>query len=261
MTDEPTAPPVNITLDATSPSTESTQAKITQEQQPVPTSQPTTQPPPAPPAQDRMAKAREAARTKALAHDINTCLCPFCKGRRKAAGIQQPPQSPRLKPADKSSTPSNTAKSGDVAVVHDRDKCPCTDCSQWRTERARSAAIARHARAAGERYDWENTPLSEAERHLGELRREVEEGARALKQRYSTASQQYVECAQCHTNIPNGRWAQSRQQVDRETGLPKAIFLCSQACINNYSYKPSNHGPDSGEPTGLHPEQRRAQPQ
>lgn len=202
----------------------------------------------------------EAARAKSLSHNITQCLCPFCRQRRVKEGVPHPPSKPRQpKPAkvnSKAEVHSNAPATPDV--LHDKDKCPCAECAGWRSDRARTAAQARYTKQAESQYDWDKADLRDAEQHLGEMRREIERGARILQQRFSTANQQFVKCEVCKKDILNGRWAQSKTIRDKETNLLRNIYLCSAACIANQSYNPANHGPVSGEPTGLHPEQGAA---
>lgn len=205
---------------------------------------------------DRMAAIREKARAKAEMHDITSCLCPYCRGRRKREGIPNPPSAPRTAkpPAAEKSKPTD-AITADPSIIHDRDHCPCPGCSEWRSERARKAALAKHAKAADTSYDWLNEPIDAAERHLADMRLEIERGAKIIQQRHSTASLKYVKCEVCKKDILNGRWVQARTIRDPHTNLQRNIFLCSTACVAQQSYNPAQRGPTSGEPTGFHPEQ------
>jgi hypothetical protein len=217
---------------------------------------------------DKLAIARAAARANALAkHDVHNCLCPYCRGERKRQNIPNPPKPAVVRQPKAQASPSLTSPTPAVAnvhphadsapIVHDRDKCPCTDCSEWRTDRARKAAEARYAKEAATSYDWESAPLSEAEQHLADMRREIEKGARALLQRFDTSKDKYVPCATCRKDIQNGLWVMQKNVKDAATGLNKNIFFCSAGCINMYQPNASQHGPTTGEPTGLHPEQSR----
>lgn len=212
---------------------------------------------------DRLALAREAARQKAESHDIHTCLCPYCKGRRKRAGIPQPISKPKTKPApqpQQAQQPESAPAPTNINpkdIIHDRENCPCAPCKEWRTERARLAANARYAKERAEQYDWENQPLLEAEQHLADMRREIERGAKLLHQRFSTSRDPDVPCINCGARIPNGRWVMQKSVRDDATGLTKPVFFCSGGCVNLYSNKQlsAQHGPTTGEPTGRHPEQ------
>lgn len=209
---------------------------------------------------DKLALARDAARKKSESHDINTCLCPYCKGRRKQAGIPQPPK-PAVVRQPKHTTAPTPEQPKEVIVakdvVHDRDSCPCHDCKEWRSERARLAANARYAKQSAEQYDWENQPLPDAEQHLAGMRREIERGAQILHKRYDTSHNADVPCERCGGRIPNGRWVMQKSIRDPETGLVRPIFFCSGGCVNLYSSQvnAAQHGPETGEPTGRHPEQ------
>ena len=224
--------------------------------------QPVDQPTPAAtPAVDKLAIARAAALEKSQSHDRAQCLCPYCRGYRKQNNMPNPTKPAVVRQPKPQAAPTGVvdviSPSAQGGVVHDKDACPCSVCKEWRTERARLAANARYAKEAAEAYDWEHQPLLEAEQHLANLRLEVEKGARALNQRYTTANDPFVKCVRCGGNIPNGRWVMQKTLRDDATGLFKAIFFCSASCVQLYNSGTSahQHGPASGEPTGLHPEQ------
>jgi hypothetical protein len=219
--------------------------------------------PAASPQLSHLEKARAAAKANALAkHDVTKCLCPFCRGERKRQNIPNPPRvakvttEPAVKAAPKPATPA-TIPDATSAVVHAKEDCPCVECSEWRTNRARSAANARYAKEALESYPWDTAPLPEAEQRLSDMRKDIERGARALSSRYSTANDKYVKCAHCNSDIINGRWVMQKTKKDEATGLFKNIFFCTAGCVNMYGSNSNQHGPSTGEPTGLHPEHAR----
>lgn len=206
---------------------------------------------------ERMAKVREQGRIAAEKHDYHTCRCPWCCRRRNAEGLPHPPKvsQPKSQPTANLASPSELAS---PEVVHDRESCPCADCRRWRTDRATKAAQARYAKEAAAAFDWDHAPFADAEQHLGDMRREIERGARILQQRCSSSQQAFVQCSNpsCKADIPNGRWVKSSVVRDPATGLQKSLFFCSIACANTVSYHPEHHGPATGEPTGLNPTRR-----
>jgi len=148
-----------------------------------------------------------------------TCRCPSCCKKAKAArGEEVATPQPKIAPE----------------VAHKRAVVAAT--SRWDKEKL-------------EQYDWENTPLEEAQLHLGDLRKELERGGKILQQRHSTRNFPDVPCAVCKQKIPNGKWMQ--QRTIRTDGIIQSIFLCSQFCINQYGRNPNNFPPPNFGPTGL----------
>lgn len=84
-------------------------------------------------------------------------------------------------------------------------------------------------------YDWDNTPINEAEQHLAKLRVEIELGSRKLQQRYGTLKNEDVKCCICPTMIRPGQWVQNRAVPHPVTKLLHNIYFCSARCVAIYN--------------------------
>jgi len=100
---------------------------------------------------------------------------------------------------------------------------------QYDSEEARAASLSRLAKE----YDWEESDIDEALRHLANLRAETEKGGAILERRISQIRIEKVKCYGCDNiiDVTSGHFAGSKTRNNFETGRPETVYACSARCF------------------------------